>query len=113
MRNYESCPTFSQRLKSILDHRFTLAIKTRCCLIKDQYPWLRQNGSGDCDTLTLTTRKFHTAFANDSVIAFSETIDELFTVRDSAGHDDFIASRVWVRKANVRCDGSVKKEIVL
>ena len=55
MSDDKSGASSPEGFEAVLDHRLTLTVKTRSCLIKDQNPGISQDRSCDGDPLPLAT----------------------------------------------------------
>src|SRR6266850_6857013 len=98
----------AQRLQSILDQRFALTVEARRRFVKNQYFRLGENCASNRHALALSTRQLHAAFADNGVITICKTVDKLFAVGDAAGFDDLFPGGVWMSKADVLRDSTVK-----
>src|SRR2546423_3457800 len=109
----ESGTAPAQRLQSILDQRFALTVEARRSFVKNQYFRLGKNCASNRHALPLSARQLHAAFADNGVITIGKTVDKLLAVGDVAGFDDLFPGCVWVSKANVLRDSTVKEEVIL
>src|SRR5689334_13129492 len=91
----------SQRTQPILNHRFTLTIKTRSRFIQNQQPRISQNRPRDRNALTLTTRQLHSALTDNRVVLQLKPFDELFTMSDATHFLNLINRRVRIGERNV------------
>lgn len=55
---------FHDAVKRVLNRGFDLAIQRGCCLVQNQYRRVFQDHPSNRDTLSLTSRQFHTALAH-------------------------------------------------
>src|SRR6185369_2245548 len=90
-----------QRTQPILNHRFTLTIKTRSRFIENQQPRISQNRPRDCNALTLTTRQLHAALTDNRVVLQLKPLNELFTMSDATHFLYLIDRRVRIGERNV------------
>ena len=55
--DHDRCAPFHSSVKRLLHHFLALLVESRSGFIEDQDPWVLDEGSGDGDSLFLTTRK--------------------------------------------------------
>lgn len=63
---------FDKFIDGLLNEMFTLSIKGRSGLIKKQKLWLSNEGSGNGDSLLLSTGEFDASLTNECVETFWE-----------------------------------------
>src|SRR5882724_10636149 len=66
----------AQRVQSVANQRFALAVEARCCLVENENLRVGQHGACDRDSLSLTARQLHAALANHGIVSLLEAVDE-------------------------------------
>ena len=79
---------------------------------KDQDGWVAQVGTGNCQSLFLTTRQIGAAVSKHSVITIWEVADEFVHKSDSASSDDLFASNI-LRMPSRRRTGQSHRDVVM
>jgi hypothetical protein len=76
MGNGDSGTTSCSFIQRILHDSFRLGVQSRGSLVKQQDRWVANDGTGNGNTLLLTTRKQETAFSDHSVVPKWQLADE-------------------------------------
>src|SRR6266550_1558441 len=101
---------FVQRLENQF---FGSCVQARGRLVQDEDRRIANYGARDRDSLALTTRKRHSTFAQNSVIAFRQLIDKLTCVGKICRADDLLARSVRLAVGNVLPDRRMKQHRLL
>ena len=72
-----------------------------------------QHGTGDAESLTLTTAEVHASVANAGVIAVLQVHDELMGIGDFGGLDNFLLRHVLHAEGDIIKYGVVEEDGVL
>src|SRR5580693_761102 len=88
MRYDEGGSSLHQVGKTLLDKLLRLGVKTRSSFVKNEDARLRKNGSGNRNPLALSSREFHSSFADHGVVLVRKALGELVHARDAAGSQD-------------------------
>ena len=102
MRDNKRGTSSTKRPQTILNHRFALAVKTGGSLVQNQEARIRQNRTGNGDTLTLPPRQLDATLTDDRVISVRETMDELVAVGDTTYPFYLRAGRMAPSKTDIR-----------
>src|SRR5580700_7232532 len=68
MRDDEGGSPLHQVGKTLLDQLLRLGVKTRSGFVKNEDARLRQNGAGNRNPLALSSRQFHSSFADHGLV---------------------------------------------
>src|SRR6266550_7884043 len=101
---------FVQRLENQF---FGSCVQARGRLVQDEDRRIANYGARDRDSLALTTRKRHSTFAQNSVIAFRQLVDELTCIGKICRADDLLARSVGLAVGNVLPDTRMKQHRLL
>ena len=113
VRDHERRASRPQRPERLPDLAFALGVETRRRLVEDQHLRVGEDRTRDRHALPLPAREFHTALADDRVVAVGEPHDELLAVRDPRRVAHFGHRRARLGERDVLGDRAIKEEVVL
>ena len=76
---------YHESIKGFSDGCFAYGVEVRCGFVEDEDWSVFEDGSGDCDALSLTAGELHAALAYEGVVSVGKGFDEVGGVGLSGG----------------------------
>ena len=102
-----------QLFEGVLYQSLTLGIECGCRFVEDEDRRILQDGTGDADTLALTSRKATTTITDIGVEAFFRLGDKLVGIGNLGSVGNLLVCGICLAKADVVLEGSIEKNSLL
>src|SRR6266700_2337776 len=113
MGDYNRGAIFHQAFERLLHQVFAFIVERTGRLVKDQQAWIAQQGPCNGNTLTLSTRKLHSALADQRVVPLRQVLDKFARIGCSRHCFDLSLGRRQSPVDNIFANSSTEEDRLL
>src|SRR5579871_1047860 len=108
--NHKSCASLHEIRKALLDHLLGFGVEAGSCFVENQNARLGQDRARDRNSLTLASRKFHAALADNRLVLVGKGFRKFIHASNAAGAQDLLFVGIRARESDVLANGPVEQE---